>query len=320
MLILKIILGFILLILGANILVEGAVKIAKKIKISTMVISMTIIAIGTSLPEFAIAIVSSIKGNNIALSNNVGGIIANIGLALGLSAAIFSVKIGKFIPKEVLKILILQMILCLFLLTSDYLGKVHGLIFIIAFVFYMLYIIKNAKNIVSIEHEEKLIEDETKFIDKTKIYNNSIITSIVFIMLGILCITFGGDMVVNSAVDLSRIYGLKEAFIASTIVSFGTTLPEITTGLVAAKKKEHDIIIGNVVGSGISNILLIVGTSVIIKPIEFSSIILFQIGFMMLLTLLVYIFSKRGIASKGDGIILIFTYLLFILSSMYISK
>lgn len=313
------IIGLVMLIVGANILVEGSIKIAKKMKISTIIISMTIISIGTSMPEFAIACVSSLKGSQIALSNNIGSIILNIAVSIGITSLFYTIHLRKNISKEVIKMLIIQMVLLLLLLIGDGLNIVDGIIFLAIFVFYMRHLIKKAKTIVSESNEEKLVELKENFIGDSEIEaKNSIITSIIFILAGLVLVIYGSNFVVDAATQIALYLSLSESFIGVTVVAIGTTLPELTTALVAAKRKEYDIIIGNVIGSGVCNIMLIVGVASIIHPIYYTNTLLFQIGFMLLFGLIFYKLSTQAKIKKEDGLILLAIYIIFVMLSSII--
>ncbi|MCX8074762.1 MAG: calcium/sodium antiporter [Clostridia bacterium] len=317
MILVTMILGFLMLIVGANLLVEGSVKIAKKLKISTMIISMTIISIGTSMPEFAIACVSSLKGTQISLSNNIGSNISTIAISIGVTALIHSIHVKKSITNEVLRMILVQLVLLTLLILGGGLNLVDGFIFLIIFILYLRHLIKKAKSIVSEKDEEDLIEIEEKYIDNTEnIIKNSVITLIVFIATGLIFVVYGGNFVVDSATEIAKKLNLSEAFIGVTIVALGTTLPELSTALVAAKKKEYDIILGNAVGSGVSNIMLIVGIAAVIHPIHYTHTLLFQIGFMLVFGLILYKLSSQQKIKKKDGFALLLTYICFVISSL----
>lgn len=319
MIFIKMIFGFVLLIVGANLLVEGAVKIAQKFKVSTMIISMTIISIGTSMPEFVVACVSSLKGSQIALSNNVGSIITTIAISVGATSLLYTIHLKKSFSKEVIKMLAVQITLLFLLVLGDGLDIIDGFIFLTIFAFYMRYLIKNAKKIVSANNEKDLIISEEDLIEKTDdVIKNSIMSLTLFVVLGIIFTVYGGNYVVDTATQLAKFLNLSEAFIGVTVVALGTTLPELTTALVAARKKEYDIIVGNVVGSGVCNIMLIVGVASIIHPIYFTTTLLFQIGFMMLFGLFFYKLSKQSKIDRADGLALIITYVLFTFISLII--
>lgn len=316
MILFKLIFGFIMLIVGANLLVEGAVKIAKKFKVSTMIISMTIISIGTSMPELVIAFISSMRGSQIALSHNIGSIISTIGVSIGLTAIIYPLHIKKNISKEVLRMIMMQIIMLLLLVAGNGLDRIDGILFITIFLFYMKHLIRNAKKVVSIESEESLVKKEERFINEADaVIKNSVISLSLFIIIGLTLLAYGGDYVVDAATSLATALNLSEAFIGVTIVAFGTTLPELSTALVAARKREYDIALGNALGSGVSNIMLNVGVATIIHPISFSFILLFQTSVMFLFGLLFYKLSKQNEINRTDGILLVLMYVGFVVLS-----
>lgn len=308
--------GLTLLALGANLLVEGSVKIAEKFKISTIIISMTIISLGTSMPEFAVACMSSLRGSQIALSNNIGSIISTIAISVGLTSFLYTIHIKKIISKEVQKMLIIQVVLLVLLIIGDGLNLIDGIIFLVIFAFYMRHLIKNGKKIVSTSNEKILIKSEEKLIDEADIVvKNNIITSSIFIIVGLVFLIYGSNFVVDSAIKIAQYLSLSEAFIGVTVVALGTSLPEFSTAIVAAKRKEYDIIIGNVIGSGISNVMLIVGVASIIHPIQYTNTLLFQIGFMLLFGIIFYKLSTQDKITKEDGLSLMAIYAIFLILS-----
>lgn len=319
MVFIKMILGFAMLISGGNLLLEGTVKLAKKFKISTMIISMTIISIGTSMPELAIGCISSFKGSQIALSNNIGSVIATIALSFGVTSIFYNIRIKKDISKEIERMLLMQLVLLILLLISNKLDMIDGIILLLIFIGYMIHIIKEAKNIVSESNEKDIIKNEEKFIeDADGLIKNSVITLSLFIIVGLVLLTVGSNFVVDSAVLIAEYFSFSEAFIAVTIVAFGTTLPEISTAILAAKKKQYDVLIGNVIGSGIANVMLITGVASIINPIIYTNTLLFQMGFMFLFGLLFYKLSTQKTVIKKDGFIILGIYIIFIILSTII--
>lgn len=308
-----------MLISGGNLLLEGTVKLAKKFKISTMIISMTIISIGTSMPELAIGCISSFKGSQIALSNNIGSVIATIALSFGVTSIFYNIRIKKDISKEIERMLLMQLVLLILLLISNKLDMIDGIILLLIFIGYMIHIIKEAKNIVSESNEKDIIKNEEKFIeDADGLIKNSVITLSLFIIVGLVLLTVGSNFVVDSAVLIAEYFSFSEAFIAVTIVAFGTTLPEISTAILAAKKKQYDVLIGNVIGSGIANVMLITGVASIINPIIYTNTLLFQMGFMFLFGLLFYKLSTQKTVIKKDGFIILGIYIIFIILSTII--
>lgn len=315
----KIIVGFLLLIFGSNILVEGVTKLAKRSKISTMIISMTIISIGTSLPELVIAFISSIEKTQITLSNSVGSVITNIVISLGITALVYPFKIKNEIKNEILKMIGVQIILLIFFVVNGGLSIIDGICFLILFIFYLLYLINKSKKIVTKKDEEDLIKEELKYINKAEKYTkNSVFTIFIFIVLGIIFTILGGDFIVDSSVKIALEFGFSQAFVGAVIISLGTTLPEFTTSLVAAKKKEFDIITGNILGSVIANIFLIIGIASIIHPITFNYTAMFQIIVMIIFSIYMYKISSKENVFKRESITLLLLYILFVIISLKI--
>lgn len=317
MIFLTILLGFVMLVIGSNLLVEGSVNISKRLKISTMMISMTIISIGTSMPELSIAVISSLEGTQITLSNNIGSNISTVAISVGLSAFLYTIYVKKSIEKEVLFMMGVQLFLLILLITGFSLNRFDGILLILLFIGYMVHLRKNAKKIVKPKNEEDLINVEQKYIEEANsVIKNSLFTSIAFVLIGLVFVVYGGNFVVDSAVEIANYFNLSEAFIGVTIVAFGTTLPELSTSLVAVKKKEYDIILGNVVGSGVSNFALIVGIASIIHPIHYTNTLLFQIGSLLAIDLLFYLFIRKKVITKTDGLMLMLSYIAFAIASL----
>lgn len=256
--------GLALLTFGGNVLVDGAVSIAKRLKISQAIIGLTIVAIGTSLPELIVSVTASLQGNTeIAIANVTGSNIANIFLILGLSAIIAPVLISKTARKFDIPFVIFTTLLLL-LMTSDVLidgasgnllGRIDGIILLTVAVAYILYSIKHH----SFDHQdEDLIES-----------SHSLGKALVWIGGGMVALLIGGKLLVDGAVTVATSFGLSETIIGLTIVAIGTSAPELATSIIAARKGNSDIALGNVVGSNIMNILIILGVSSTIAPLPF---------------------------------------------------
>ena len=266
------IVGFIFLVKGADLLVDGAAAFAKKFKISTLVIGLTIVAFGTSAPELVVNIFASISGNSeIAIGNILGSNIANILLILGISALIFPLPakkstIKKEIPFSLLAVLVLGILVNDLLIdqvnlldgASGLLSRIDGLILLAFMTIFMVYTFGIAKN------PEEAGEGE-------EIKNLPLAKSIAYIGIGLLGLVLGGRWIVNGAVKIAELFNVSEALIGLTIVAVGTSLPELATSAVAAYKKQADIAIGNIVGSNIFNIFFVLGVSSIIRPLPFNA-------------------------------------------------
>lgn len=303
------IVGFLLLVKGADYFVDGASSIAKKLRIPSFVIGLTIVAFGTSAPELAVSLSAALKGSNdIAIGNVVGSNIFNTLVVLGASAAITPIAVEKEIIKKDYPLSIFVSIL-LGLLSLDMfqfhapamtLGRIDGIILLAVFAFFMYTTLKGGF-ITRLELEET--EDKQ---------NISLWKSILICILGLAGIIIGGDLSVDGAKEIARAFGLSEALIGLTIVAFGTSLPELVTSIIAAKKGESDIAVGNVVGSNIFNILLILGLSATILPMNVSSSYLYDIGILIIISLVTFIpIAKTKRVGRGMGITMVITYILY---------
>ena len=304
--IILIIVGFTLLIKGADILVEGSSEIAKKMHISEIIIGLTIVSIGTSMPELVVSTTSALKGySDMSVGNIIGSNICNLLFILGLSSIIRPVKFQKQtkLIENPLTILLTIIFFIICNVNQD-INRIEGIILIILFILFLLYAIiigkKNQKNEVIIEIEE------TKKI--------SMLKNIVLIILGILTLKIGGDLVVYNAEKIAQILKVSDKIISLTIVAIGTSLPELVTSVTAAIKGDSDIAIGNVVGSNIFNMLLIIGLSAIIKPINYNitynlQMIILLIG--MVLMLIFPFIKPKNIMSRTNGVIFVILYIVY---------
>ena len=271
--ILKLVIGFVLLVKGADLFVDGSSSVAKKFHIPTVVIGLTIVAFGTSAPELAVSMSAALKGSNdIAIGNVVGSNIFNTLVVLGASAALTPIAVEKGIIKKDYPLSIFAAVL-LAVLSLDILfgadamviSRVDGIILLVCFAFFLYSTIKSA-----LSGKTEVEEEEIK--------NIPIWKSLLFIVIGLAGIVFGGDLSVEGAKEIARFFGLSEALIGLTIVAFGTSLPELVTSVIAAKKGESDIAVGNVVGSNIFNVFLIIGASATILPMNVSSSYVFDMA------------------------------------------
>ncbi|MDO4493986.1 MAG: calcium/sodium antiporter [Clostridia bacterium] len=250
--------GFVLLVKGADWFVDGAASIAKKLGVSQLIIGLTIVAMGTSLPEAAVSITSALGGNaGISIGNAVGSNIMNILLILGITAAIVNVKIQRSTFRYEIPFMVgITVLLMVLGLTGGALGRAAGLVFWALFIAFFVYLWFIAK------HGGPQEEGEAK--------DMPVWQCILAMLLGGVMVVKGSDFVVSGATGIARAFGMSERFIGLTIVAFGTSLPELVTAVTAAKKGNVDIAIGNIVGSNIFNILFVVGTTALICPIPFE--------------------------------------------------
>lgn len=303
------ILGFVLLVKGADYFVDGASGIAKKLRIPSIVIGLTIVAFGTSAPELAVSMTAALKGSNdIAIGNVVGSNIFNTLVVLGASAAITPMIVQKEIIKADYPISIfITLLLGIFCLDKLFgaenmtIGRIDGIILLICFAGFMFIVIREGlKN-------RDISENEIENAKAKPIWLTLLLT-----VLGLAGIIIGGDMTVDGAKEIARFFGLSEALIGLTVVALGTSLPELVTSIVAAKKGESDIAVGNVVGSNIFNILLILGVSATILPMNVSTTYIYDIGILLAICIIFFIpMAIKKKVSRGMGIIMVLTYALY---------
>lgn len=300
------VLGFLVIIKGSNLLVEGSVNLAKFFKIPTLIIGLTVVAIATGVPEIAISISSSFKeANGILLGNLLGSNMFNILFILGLIALFKTVKVKKEI---ITKNYLFALLSCLVLFIVSYdvyfdkasfniITRTEGiLLLLLAGVF--LY-----STVLATLSDKKMQLERQKFRFKDLIY----------IIVGFVLIAISAEVIVNSSVNISRFLGISENIIGLTIIAVGTNLPELVTSIVAVKKGETDIAVGNLIGTNIYNIFLILGLSATINPILIEANAFIDIIILAITSLLVYIFinHKKDI-NRIEGIIMILLYLIYI--------
>ncbi len=319
--IILIIIGFVLLIKGADFLVDGASEIAKKFHIPEIVIGLTIVAIGTSMPELVVSVTSAIEGHSdLAIGNVVGSNIANMFLILGACAVIKPLAFKKETRIFEIPFTIFVTILLFFLCingTNEQINTItreEGIILLIFCILFITYNLIMAKKGEKFDQED-IIEIKT---EQNKI--SPVWESIFGIIIGIIALKLGGDLVVNNSVEIAKLLGISEKLISLTIVAFSTSLPELITSIAATKKGETDMAIGNILGSQIFNILLIIGISAVLAPISYSksydsNIILLIVG-TILLGLFPFI-GKKNEMTKVNGLIFTLIYIIYLVSIVY---
>lgn len=303
--------GFVLLIKGADWLIDGAADIARKFRIPEIVIGLTVVAFGTSAPELAVNIIASVNGNNgLAIGNIVGSNIANILLILGVAGmtAELTVKnntVWREIPFSLFAALLLG-----FLVNDqisggaafDQISRADGLILIAMFVLFLFYTFHLSKN--------NLTEELPEADDARPMWK-----SVGMLLLGLTGLVLGGQWIVNGAVSLAKLFGYSESFVGFTIVAIGTSLPELATVVVAVRKGNTDLAIGNVIGSNIFNIFWVLGLSATISPMDFNAddnfSVLLNIACSAVLFALLFI-GKRHRLEQWQGSLLLLAYLGYI--------
>lgn len=311
------IIGFVLLIKGADFFVDGSSSVAKILKVPTIIIGLTVVAFGTSMPELSVSVTAALRGSNdLAVSNVLGSNIFNLLVVLGCCALVKPVAAKWSLLKKEFPFSILITIILL-LVDSDFsimkildgnqgfvLGRWAGLLFLILFVLYIYATVKSALR--SRAEAKDMEEEEYKTMSPLK--------SGIYIVIGLIGIVWGGNLVVDSASNIALTFGWSQAFIGLTIVALGTSLPELVTSVVAARKGENDLAVGNVVGSNIFNILLILGVSSFITPITLDVTAVYDTIILIIASIVVYVsaISKREIQRK-EGILFLVCYFVFFL-------
>ncbi len=293
--------GFFMLMLGAQWLVDGASTFARKYHIPEIIIGLTIVSIGTSMPELMVSLTSAIGGHaDISIGNVIGSNLCNLMLILGLTSLIVPLVFSKTTKKYDIPIMIFSTVI-VFLVANigETISRVDGLLLSIVFIVFILYTIKLA---------QKSMSNNTS---KSNVTKKDLGISILKVILGIILLKYGADISVDNAVSIAKVLGVSEKVIGVTIVAIGTSLPELITSVVAGIKGEIDIAIGNIVGSNIFNLLFILGVSSIITPISYS--LSYNTDFLLLifvsfLLLAFAYFGRKNTMTRLNGIIYLLIY------------
>lgn len=306
--IILLIVGFVILIKGADVFVDGSSSLARNFKLSPMFIGLTIVSFGTSAPELAVSFQSLLKGSgDIVLGNVIGSNILNTLLILGICTLFHSLKVKNDTVKKELPIILLLSSLLIILMNDSLFGlglnnfsRQDGIVLILFFTVFVYYLISMMRN----KKEENNEDEPIKY---------GILKSIVFVAIGLVAIVFGSNFVVDSASNIAKALGVSERMIALTIVALGTSLPELVTSVAATRKGEYDIAIGNVVGSNIFNIGLVIGLPVaLIGGIEHLSFSMIDLAMLFVSALILFLFSlKDRKIYKGEGIVMLLLFVVY---------
>lgn len=311
------VIGFVLLIKGADLLIDGSISIAQRYNVSSLVIGLTVVAFGTSAPELAVNVIASVKGNNgLVIGNVVGSNIANILFILGVTAMIrtLGVKsntVWREIPFSLLSALILGYMINDILLgsgTEDLVSRADGLVLMTGFAMFIFYTFKLAKK----DNDEEMVT-----------LHYGIGKSIMFFVIGLGGLIVGGQWIVNGAVAIAQVVGLSESFIGFTIVAIGTSLPELATGLMAVKKGNTDIAIGNVIGSNIFNVFWVLGVSATISPISFNAEDNYSVMVNVIVSLVLFallFIGKRHQLQRWQGALLFAGYVAYLATLTWMAQ
>lgn len=292
--------GFVFLIKGSDFFVDGASSIAAILKIPTVIVGLTIVAFGTSAPEAAVSITSSLTGSNaMAVSNVIGSNLFNMLMVIGIAALFGDLLMEKNVLEKDLPFLVgITVLWAVFIVIGWDISNIEGIILLIILITYIFYLIRNAGK-----------SGAASYVEKPKLTTPK---SIIFMVVGLAGIVLGGDLVVNSASDIAIALGMSETLVGLTIVAIGTSLPELVTSLTALKKGENQLVIGNVIGSNIFNILFVLGASSAISQIPLDSSMLLDVVFMVGVTILCFIFGKtQDKYDKKEGIILVGLFIVY---------
>ena len=292
--------GFVFLIKGSDFFVDGASSIASLLKIPTIIVGLTIVAFGTSAPEAAVSITSSITGSNaLAVSNVIGSNLFNMLMVIGISALLSNLVMEKSVLEKDLPFLVgITLLWAIFIVIGWDITNLEGIILLIILVLYISFLVYNTRK-----------SGEAKEVEKPKF---TLPKSIIFILVGLAGIVLGGDLVVDSASAIAIALGMSETLVGLTIVAIGTSLPELVTSITALKKGENQLVIGNVIGSNIFNILFVLGASSAISAIPLDSSMLIDVVFMLAVTVLCFIFGKtQEKYDKKEGAILVVLFIVY---------
>ncbi|MED1606889.1 calcium/sodium antiporter [Cytobacillus kochii] len=304
------IVGFALLIIGADLFVDGSSNIARLLRVPPMLIGLTIVAFGTSSPEATVSIIAALEGSaDVSLGNVLGSNIFNITLVVGATAFLYPLKVqSETIKKEIpftflasVTLLILMSDITLQGFDSNLLTRTDGLVFLLFLSIFMYYVIE-----IGLKSRQNL---ETTSTPQDLTWGKNIFIS----TLGLAAIIFGGNLVVNNGTEIAYSLGMSETLVGLTIVAIGTSLPELVTSITAALKKESEIALGNIVGSNIFNILFVLGASATISPLAVNDKVFIDVILMIILTVVLFIFSRtRFKIGKREGLILVFAYIIYL--------
>lgn len=310
------IVGLVLILTGANFLTDGASAVAKKFGLTDLVIGLTVVAFGTSAPELVISITASADGNpELAVGNVIGSNIFNILAIIGITAMVRPIAIKKSVMTIEIPMVLLSSVIILILGSSvildhtqaNIISRVEGLLLLIFFLLFMRYTFATARNTPDAGSDPQAA-------DTNKLKNIKMWQAIVFIIGGLAALIWGGNKFVQGASAIASGLGVSEAVIGLTIVAIGTSLPELATSIVAALKNEPGLAIGNVIGSNIFNIFMVLGTAAVVKPLPFGNINYVDLWVLTGASLMFMIFGwffKKRIITRAEGTIMAICYILY---------
>lgn len=302
------VIGFVLLVWGADKFVEGASALARKMGVSPLLVGLTIVAFGTSMPELAVSVTAALRGaNEIAVGNVVGSNIFNLLVVAGLSAVICPLVMDKMLLRRDWPLSIFAAVLLLVAIAPDHvIARWEGAVLLIIFAVILSRQIKAALN-----DRAQLAAAEAEAAEEAAEMTKSPVMIWVNIVLGLACIVLGGQLAVNGATGIARMFGLSETLIGLTIVAIGTSLPELVTSIVAARKGQNEIAMGNVIGSNLFNILLILGVSAVITPIPVQATSIIDCLFLITISVVFYLPARKGKLGRLPGAVMAAMYVAY---------
>ena len=302
------VIGFVLLVWGADKFVEGASALARKMGVSPLLVGLTIVAFGTSMPELAVSVTAALRGaNEIAVGNVVGSNVFNLLVVAGLSAVICPLVMDKMLLRRDWPLSIFAAVLLLVAIAPDHvIARWEGAVLLVIFAVILSRQIKAALN-----DRAQLAAAEAEAAEEAAEMTKSPVMIWVNIVLGLACIVLGGQLAVNGATGIARMFGLSETLIGLTIVAMGTSLPELVTSIVAARKGQNDIAMGNVIGSNLFNIFLILGVSSVITPIPVQATSIVDCLFLIAISAVFYLPARKGKLGRVPGIAMVAMYAVY---------
>lgn len=302
------VIGFVLLVWGADKFVEGASALARKMGVSPLLVGLTIVAFGTSMPELAVSVTAALRGaNEIAVGNVVGSNIFNLLVVAGLSAVICPLVMDKMLLRRDWPLSIFAAVLLLVAIAPDHvIARWEGAVLLVIFAVILSRQIKAALN-----DRAQLAAAEAEAAEEAAEMTKSPVMIWVNIVLGLACIVLGGQLAVNGATGIARMFGLSETLIGLTIVAIGTSLPELVTSIVAARKGQNEIAMGNVIGSNLFNILLILGVSAVITPIPVQATSIIDCLFFITISVVFYLPARKGKLGRLPGAVMAAMYVAY---------
>ena len=311
------VLGLVLILYGANLLTDGASAVAKRLGVSDLIIGLTVVALGTSTPELVISIMAAVDGNaSLAVGNVVGSNIFNILMILGITALIMPIKIKKSVMSNEIPMVVLSSLIMVVMgysamldnTSESIITRTEGIFLLVFFLLFMRYMFASARR------NKPTDTKDPQAADGERLRQMSAFKSIIFIIAGLAGLIWGGDKFVDGATGIARLMGVSDAVIGLTIVAIGTSLPELATSVVAAIKKENGLAIGNVIGSNIFNIFMVLGAAATVRQLPFAGIGLPDLLLLTGVSMLFWLSGRvigHNVITRGEGTVFVVIYVAY---------